>query len=689
MPARAGIALGVHNHQPVGNFGFVIEDAFERAYGPFLDLLEHFPAVKMSFHTSGPLLEWMKNARPDYLARLGELARAGRAEIVGGAYWEPILSVLPERDQREQIRRMQSEIETLFGVRPRGFWLAERIWEPQLPRVLTEEGVDYVMLDDSHFPGAGFPPEALHDYFLSEHEGRAVAVFPISRRLRYLIPFRPLSELDAFLGKLPEGGLGVLFDDGEKFGLWRGTQKHCYEDGYLERLFAFLSERDETPTVLFSEWMDARPPAGPAYLPTGSYREMGEWALPVDAAERFRALCERLGGSSEDSPFLRGGFWRNFFVKYEESHWMHKRMLRASELVASAEGRLPKGVVEIARDQLLQSQCNCAYWHGLFGGLYLPHLRQAVFERIVRAEAALAEGGYAIERRDLDADGREEIIWRSPHAQLFIKPASGGSVREMDFLEKPFPLTNVLTRRREAYHRDVAGALSPEEDGAMSIHELRAAKEKGLEKLLVYDPHPRASLEERLFETGAPAAPYAGGLLDTRGWEFIAETPADGDGKLILRGEGALAGGRLRIEKHLRWRDEGRTLAVDYVLEHIGETEKNLLFASGWNFNFLAPEAHDRRFLVDGADASDPRLRSRGWEAPRRDFEIRDEWAGLSLRLTAPGLRLWREPIETVSMSEEGFERVYQGSWVAVCAPVGLSKGNPIRLGYRLMMEKF
>ena len=127
MPARGGIALGVHNHQPVGNFGHVIEHAFEQAYGPFLDTLERFPNVKMNFHTSGPLLEWMKNARPDYLGRLGKLAQAGQVEIVGGAYWEPILSVLPESDQRAQIKRMQSEIKKLFGVRTRGFWLAEQI----------------------------------------------------------------------------------------------------------------------------------------------------------------------------------------------------------------------------------------------------------------------------------------------------------------------------------------------------------------------------------------------------------------------------------------------------------------------------------------------------------------------------------------------------------------------------------
>ncbi len=687
MPAPGGIALGVHNHQPVGNFGHVIEHAFEQAYGPFLDTLERFPKVKMNFHTSGPLLEWMKNARPDYLGRLGKLAQAGQVEIVGGAYWEPILSVLPEADQRAQIKRMQLEIEKLFGVRTRGFWLAERIWEPHLPRVLAEEGVDYVMLDDSHFLGAGFSPESLHNYYLSEEGGRSVAIFPISRDLRYLIPFRPIEELDAHLNQIPEEGLGVLFDDGEKFGLWRGTHGHCYGEGYLERLFEFLSGRLDRPTRLFSEWLDARPAAGSAYLPTGSYQEMGEWSLPATAAERFHGLSERLGENPEESPFLRGGFWRNFFVKYPESHWMHKRMLLASRRCDEATN-VPAALREQARDQVLQSQCNCAYWHGLFGGLYLPHLRQAVFERIVRAEAIIHPRGYRIVEVDMDMDGHKEIIWSSPHAQLFLKPEDGGSVREIDFLEKPFPLSNVISRRREFYHRHVAEALSPDEDSSLSIHDVKAAKEPGLEKLLIYDPQTRAGLEERFFQANAKAAAYEGGLLSTRTWPFEAKLPNNAADELTLRGQGDLDGVALKIRKRLRWEDDGRALAVDYSLNYIGETEKNLTFASGWNFNFLAPEAHDRRIIVDGRDAEDPRLRSRGWEHPVASFELRDEWSGLSVIIEGKDLRIWREPIETVSMSEDGFERVYQGSWIAVCAPVTLVKGKPELLEYRLRMEK-
>src|SRR5216117_3789964 len=73
-------------------------------------------------------------------------------------------------------------------------WLAERVWEPHLPRVLAQAGVEYVLLDDSHFAQAGLDPDALGGYYLTEDQGVRLRVFPISQRLRYLIPFAEVEE---------------------------------------------------------------------------------------------------------------------------------------------------------------------------------------------------------------------------------------------------------------------------------------------------------------------------------------------------------------------------------------------------------------------------------------------------------------------------------------------------------------
>ena len=128
------LLLGVHDHQPVGNFEEVMQSANKEAYRPFFETLEKHPSVKMTFHITGPLLEYLIEHDPDQIARLRHLAERGQVEFLTGGYYEPILPIIPEADQIGQIRKMTARIGEVFNARARGAWLAERVWEPQLPR---------------------------------------------------------------------------------------------------------------------------------------------------------------------------------------------------------------------------------------------------------------------------------------------------------------------------------------------------------------------------------------------------------------------------------------------------------------------------------------------------------------------------------------------------------------------------
>jgi alpha-amylase len=51
-------------------------------------------------------------------------------------------------------------------------------------------------------------------------------------------------------------------------------------------------------------------------------------------------------------------------------------------------------------------------------------------------------------------------------------------------------------------------------------------------------------------------------------------------------------------------------------------------------------------------------------------LRIVDEWQNVAATLAAPtAAQFWVAPIETVSESEEGFERVYQGSQILAVWP--------------------
>src|SRR5207244_5488770 len=112
------------------------------------------------------------------------------------------------------------------------------------------------------------------------------------------------------------------------------------EAGYLELLFAALEQESCWLRLqTFGEHLDAHPPAGRVYLPAASYEELMEWALPVPAAkalEERRAELDLAGRLAAFQPFLRGGFWDGFLLKYSEANHMHKRMLDVSARVAQA-----------------------------------------------------------------------------------------------------------------------------------------------------------------------------------------------------------------------------------------------------------------------------------------------------------------------------------------------------------------
>jgi alpha-amylase len=57
-----------------------------------------------------------------------------------------------------------------------------------------------------------------------------------------------------------------------------------------------------------------------------------------------------------------------------------------------------------------------------------------------------------------------------------------------------------------------------------------------------------------------------------------------------------------------------------------------------------------------------------------------DEWQNVAATIQAPAAtQFWVAPIETVSESELGFERVYQGSQILILWPVEIATGSPWR----------
>ncbi len=679
------LILALHDHQPVGNFDGVFESAYRDSYSPFLEVMEDYPAIPFVLHTSGPLLEWLVERKPEYVARARRMVEAGRVEILGGGFYEPILTMIPHRDRVGQIRGFADFIEETFGARPRGAWLAERVWEQQLVTGLVEGGVEYTVLDDSVFERAGLDDRDLRGYYLTEEDGRLLKVFPISEKLRYLIPFREphaiYEHLKRVAAETPDAVL-VFADDGEKFGSWPKTYDHVYRDGWLRRFCDMIAaNRDWLRPTTFAEAIESSLPKGKVYLPDSSYREMTEWVLPaarlVDYQDATRHAAdvppvERL------KPYVRaGGFWRNFKAKYVETDEMYARMLEVSNRL----DRLARGTeadpdyLESARRDLYRAQCNCPYWHGAFGGLYLPHLRNAIYHHLIAAHNALdeAEGiagpRVALDVADFNLDARQEVRLENDRLIAYVRPALGGHVYELDVRHASINVLATLDRRPEAYHGTIAAAAAGRVDpetGPPSIMDHVILKQEGLDRRLVYDRHPRKSLVDHIFP-GDLTLDDLVACRDVQRGDFATGTylskiqRGPSEVTLAMHRPGLADGHPIQVRKTITMTSGSDALDVAYVLEELPEGVP-IHFAIEFNLAAMAGHAHDRYY-------SDPTGLRLGMLDARLDLKgadgltLTDEWLdlGIGLRWSEPA-GLWCFPIETVSQSEGGFEGVYQSS---------------------------
>lgn len=701
--SKFSLVLLIHAHQPVGNFDAVLEQTYQRSYLPFIECLRRHPGVRLGLHYSGPLLEWCEQRHPEFFDGLLNLSSRGQIELLGGGFYEPILISIPPEDQRLQVKLMNDYLSNRFGRKPEGAWLAERVWEPQVPYALASAGLRYTLVDDVHFLATGFELDQLHGDYIVEDRGHSVRVFPGLKALRYLLPFRPCEEAIGFLRENAArhpGGMAAMGDDCEKFGGWPGTYDRCYRDGWLDCFFAAL----ETS----AEWLDVKPPGeyirehqplGRADLPTASYSEMMEWTLPTKARNEFHAISQEFANRPDVQRFLRGAPWRAFFSKYAESNLLHKRMLRVSDkhraLASKRMSEERSAKHELAQKHLLRAQCNDAYWHGIFAGIYAPHLRTELWRELIRAETLLDElsrgraDGVHIEQDDFDADGRDELCVTSKSLAALLRPADGATLVSLDFRPSAVALVNSMQRRPEAYHRRLCETAAAGSQHVASIHDQVRSKEDGLDRFLRYDRWPRNAFRLLLFPAHKTFKDYEELKLE--------ENPALASGTYSLLENGptsvslecevpcpdcANAGGLLelmRCTKRFSFAVGAKAYQLHCTsrLSCANAQARPAMVGVELVVNFLAPREPNRYFEIRSA------RHPLDWSAALSACEIGsrlkvvDEWQNVAATIEAPFAELWITPIETISESDQGFERVYQGSQILAVWPLELAAGKP------------
>lgn len=658
---KGELLLGIHCHQPVDNFSWVVDEAIKKCYLPFIKGVLPHKHFRFSVHFSGWLLEYIEKNSKELFSMLKTLAKENRIEFSSGGFYEPILASIPSKDRVDQIKKLNKYIKKSFGKTPTSMWLTERVWEDSIIEDIKQCGIESIFVDDYHFFTAGFEENDIDRYFITEGGGESINVFPISKELRYAIPFRPVEELDAFFEDFfAKKSVGVLYDDGEKFGVWPGTYDWIYKDKWLEKFMKFLEEK-KIKCSTFSEYASAHRPKGIAYLPTVSYYEMGEWSLPSKAAFDFEVLKDSLKEEQKDKNidmFVKGGIWKNFFVKYYESNKLHKRVLGLSKARA--------GLKNAEFDDLVfKAECNDVFWHGVFGGVYLPNLRDNAYRFVASAENlryARLDTPVAF-MEDINLDGIDEIKAVCEDVIFCIDIAKGGSISEMIDRKTLHNFQNSMTRYKESYHYKALEAISGKGEGHShggidTIHSMDINKLKSYQDMLVFDSYVKNSFLDHITDYSLSLENFYDGSF-RRYSDFIG-TPFEyvsiEKDRVVIDALGEIKGEQsfgAKIEKDFALLNDG----IEFEIKLDSSCDYNLRYVCEFNLHFQNQEEVD----IGGLGEIDRHIFKAQKSIVLKDNSLKRE---IVIEFDRD-VEFFVYQVSTLSQSESGFDMTKQGYSIA------------------------
>jgi alpha-amylase len=373
---------------------------------------------------------------------------------------------------------------------------------------------------------------------------------------------------------------------------------------------------------------------------------------------------------------------------------MHKKMIRVHRKVYQAHALRQE---DCGLDELWKAQCNCPYWHGVFGGIYLADIRTSTYGHLVEAEARAdaimhqKQPWLEWQTMDFDNDGFDELLIDSNVSSVYVSQNEGGSIFEWDIHSHSYNLMSTLARRPEAYHRVLTEPATGNkaDDGSVvpSIHDSITVKDNSVSRFLVYDKYPKSSLIDHFLSLGTKLEDFATNSYEELG-DFVDQpyetsVKKKGGGVVVsLRRVGVVRSrdGAMpfEVQKEIRLSAGQEKLQVRYQLRNQGNSPVEGVFGSEWNFNLLGGRHNEQAYYqVPELVLDDSHLDSTGELLGVDKIVLGNRYLGIQLELTtSPRIRLWHFPVESISNSEGGIERIYQSSCLMLLLPIDVPAGG-------------
>lgn len=706
--------------QPSPASAVAMNRRFEHEVEPLVRALEQHERLSLVAHIAGRLLEHAVAHRPKLLGRISALCQQGRLELLGGAFFSPVLGSIPERDAAGQVRYMANWLKRNLNASQTGAWLSLRAWEPTLPGVLAQAGVKYTLVDDALFFGAGLQPGHVHGHFVNHRAGNSVSVFPIDRRLSKVVESAPLSRAQQILEAANETHQG----EGDRVAVLAFQAADLIGEPRFEQLLGLLVDQAHwLKSITLRRAFEGFPTRGPVNLLTGADPDLAEWACNAEARERRRYLQFRLDQAhvwAMVQYHVDRVLFDNFLIKYPEANHLHKRMLAVSKTIDRLRNILSdrqiaqrvsktdahaRKVLERACDALWRAQSHAVYWHQGKGdaGVYDPALRIATTRQLMQAqhmaEKALgdpAKGGWWGVRRDYDSDGNDEALVMTRELSAVVHAAEGGTLWELDLRGKSIPLQTALSPVEEPYDDALVGNEVVLVDAELSLDDKRSVpktnpgvlpkRNQELARRKV-DRVRRGAFQDHIFGPETTLATYANRQFRQLG-DFAEgrfelsriaepELPNNPFGTVQVVRSGVAKDVDttmlLRIAKEFRFDPHRPRMVLNHSIVNRSRDTASLWHGLEWTFGIPSGEElnlwatafggnEERTYqLIDGAQ-------DLGWITW---LEIKDTETELAIVLETPDpVRVWWTPVTSVFETRDGWQEMVQGQTLLLHRPL-------------------
>ncbi|MBI9103450.1 MAG: DUF1926 domain-containing protein [Spirochaetales bacterium] len=418
--SKTRLVLGIINSQPLGLQQDYYEAVYQNYYKPCLTVLSEFPDIPFVLYYSGPLLDWLEVKHPEATMLINDMVKRKQVELLGGGFYEPLLSIIPNSDRSGHIELQTIQIRKRFGRRPRGGWIGEMVWEPGLPLSLKNSGLDYTFLDDTYLKAAGVKSDEMNYPCLTEEQGKTIMIFPLDSELKsYLLENSPADSfaylklrLKSLEKKDPRGRIRVLslFFKGEE---WNGVEG----GSRLRELLVLLQKnRKELNIDLPSHYTRVTTPLKKIYFPA--------------------LMPGKMIHDKKDIP--RHDTARSLVTTYPEINLLYSKLLYVNNQIRQIRG--DKSRKKSAQLGIWKAQQNRIFWYPKDEGNTYRYVRQSAYHDLIQAEIHSRESGIFqpnMVKYDFTMKGTPDFMFQGTQVNAYIS-SEGAKVFELDYLPKPW-----------------------------------------------------------------------------------------------------------------------------------------------------------------------------------------------------------------------------------------------------------